>query len=88
MLKTRRKQLRPRRFSPGQAARAQLLLQIAIAGLQHVGVMTDSLDAHLARLAPLAAPEGRKLGAMKGRAHCGDAFFEPLPDEFLSAFGT
>ena len=42
----------------------------------------------VARLAPLAAPEGRKFGAMKGRAHCGDAFFEPLPDEFLSAFGT
>ena len=31
-------------------------------------------------------PAERKFGAMRGRARTGDAFFEPLPDEELSAW--
>ncbi|MBM3584040.1 MAG: antitoxin [Alphaproteobacteria bacterium] len=40
----------------------------------------------VARLEPLRVPEGRRFGAMKGRACCDEAFFEPLPEEELSAW--
>jgi prevent-host-death family protein len=40
------------------------------------------------RLVPAAPPKKRHLlGAMKGRFELGDAFFEPLPDEELEAWG-
>jgi prevent-host-death family protein len=40
-----------------------------------------------ARLVPLAAaPAARVFGSMKGRAHAGDAFFAPLPEDELAAW--
>jgi prevent-host-death family protein len=44
-------------------------------------------DVPVARLLPLAPPQGRKFGAMRGRARTGKAFFEPLPPEELEAWG-
>lgn len=36
----------------------------------------------LVKLVPLQAPgQGRRFGAMRGRAKVGEAFFEPLPDD-------
>jgi prevent-host-death family protein len=40
------------------------------------------------RLVPLAAPRiCRKFGALRGQATVTDAFFEPLPDDELEAWG-
>ncbi len=42
----------------------------------------------VARLVPYAeAPVRRQFGAMKGRAATTDAFFEPLPEDELDAWG-
>ena len=35
------------------------------------------------RLEPIAAKAGRKFGAMRGKAHIDERFFEPLPEEEL-----
>lgn len=40
----------------------------------------------VARLEPVQVPSGRRFGAMKGRARCDEAFFEPLPEEELAAW--
>lgn len=42
----------------------------------------------VARLVPVSAiPKGRRFGALKGLATVTDAFFEPLPDDELAAWG-
>ncbi|NQU60185.1 MAG: type II toxin-antitoxin system Phd/YefM family antitoxin [Rhodospirillales bacterium] len=41
----------------------------------------------LVRLVPVDAPEqGRRFGAMRGRARVDDAFFEPLPADELDTW--
>lgn len=41
----------------------------------------------IAKLVPLVqAAGGRRFGAMKGKARTTDAFFEPLPEDELSAW--
>ncbi len=40
----------------------------------------------VARLLPIAAPLGRKFGAMRGKARLDEKFFEPLPEEELGAW--
>jgi prevent-host-death family protein len=43
----------------------------------------------VARLVGFSQPTPeRRFGAMKGMFHVGDAFFEPLPDAELDAWGT
>ncbi|MBA4748837.1 MAG: type II toxin-antitoxin system Phd/YefM family antitoxin [Sphingopyxis sp.] len=42
----------------------------------------------VARLVPMEKPKKRKLlGAFKGQFELSDAFFEPLPDDELAAWG-
>jgi prevent-host-death family protein len=42
----------------------------------------------VAKLVPLvAAAAKRQFGTMRGQIHVGPAFFEPLPDEELDAWG-
>ncbi len=41
----------------------------------------------VARLTAIASPErGRRFGAMKGKASVDERFFEPLPEDELSAW--
>lgn len=70
-------------FSIG-AARAGLAKLIARAAAGEDIVITRP-SVPVARLVPVrvATAQGRKFGAMRGRATVTQAFFEPLPDEEL-----
>lgn len=41
----------------------------------------------VAKLVPIAPPGKRQFGAMKGKFVIGPAFFEPLPEDELAAWG-
>jgi len=74
------------KFIPIHQAKAQLsrLIQRACAG-------EEVIIAHgrrpVVRLVPIdrAAPE-RKFGALRGKVHVDDSFFEPLPEDELAAW--
>jgi antitoxin (DNA-binding transcriptional repressor) of toxin-antitoxin stability system len=68
-------------------AKTQLsrLIERALAG-EDIVIARGKLP--VVRIVPVnEAPVGRKFGALKGRATVTDAFFEPLPDEELDAWG-
>lgn len=53
-------------------------------------VMLSKRNEPIAEIRPLARPKPRKdrvIGLDKGKFTVGPEFFEPLPDEFLKAFG-
>ncbi len=68
-----------------QDAKAQLsrLLDAALLGEE---VLIAKAGKPVVRLVPVALP-ARVPGAAKGKAKIGPAFFEPLPDTELDAFG-
>jgi antitoxin (DNA-binding transcriptional repressor) of toxin-antitoxin stability system len=68
-------------------AKTQLsrLIERALAG-EDIVIARGKLP--VVRIVPVnEAPVGRKFGALKGRATVTDAFFEPLPDDELDAWG-
>ena len=69
------------------AAKTQLsrLIERALAG-EDIVIARGKLP--VVRIVPVnEAPVGRKFGVLKGRATVTDAFFEPLPDDELDAWG-
>jgi antitoxin (DNA-binding transcriptional repressor) of toxin-antitoxin stability system len=65
-------------------ARLSYLIDRALAG-EEIVILRDKVP--VVRLTPIdAAPIGRKFGAYKNKASVGPEFFEPLPEEELSAW--
>jgi prevent-host-death family protein len=67
-------------------AKAQLseLLERAVRGEE---VVIAKRGKPFVRLVPTAAKEPRQPGLAKGKGYLTDAFFEPLPDDELAAWG-
>ena len=77
--------MKPKKTVPIHEAKAKLskLIERACSGEQ---IVIARGQRPMARLVPVAAPVGRKFGAMHGKATVDKAFFEPLPDEILAAW--